>query len=190
MSSLSGVSTSAVDQSTLYALLQKIKQTTAANKTSQSASADAPEGPQEFLTGELEKQGYSGSTLSDLLAKIQSTVDALQNSGTGQVDPAKIHDAINKVLKEAGVNTDQIDKDFQAQHPHGPGGGPPPMDSASSSENSTSSTDTLLSALGIDPKQFQAALQNALLNVSSDGSIDLSGLFASAGTGSQINVLA
>lgn len=186
MSSLSGVSSTAVDQSELFALLQKIEST---KKTSPSTSAEASEGPQKFLTDELEKQGYSGSKLSDLLTKIQSAVDGLQNSSTGQVDSSKIHDAINKVLKDAGVDTDQIDQDFQTQHPHGPGG-PPPMDGASSTDNSTSSTDTLLSALGIDPKQFQAALQSALLNVSSDGTIDLSGLFASAGTGSQINVLA
>lgn len=190
MSSLSGISTS--DQSTLYSLLQRLNQTASTSETSQSSSA-APESPQTFLTGELEKQGYSGSKLSDLLTKIQSAVDGLQNSGTGQVDPSSIHDAINKVLKDAGVNTDQIDQDFKTQHPHGQHGhhgSAGSTDSASSTQNSTTSTDTLLSELGVDPKKFQVALQNALLNANSDGSIDLSKLFASVGTGSQLNLLA
>jgi hypothetical protein len=185
MSSVSSVGSSGLDQTTLSALLQRIKQSSATSDTSKSSST-ASASPQEFLTDELEKQGYSGTSLSDLLSKIQSTVDSLQSSASGQVDPSSIHDAINKVLKDAGVDTDQIDKDLKAQHPHGSSS----TGSASSSQNSTSNTDTLLSELGVDPKQFQAALQNALQNVNSDGTLDLSKLFASAGTGSQLNVLA
>jgi hypothetical protein len=197
MSNLSGVSGSNGNQ--LLSILQNIAGTI---RTSYTTSTTQPTSPEDFLTSELEKQGYTGSKLSDLQAKIEATVQSVQSSSSGQTDPSKIHDAINKVLKDAGVNTDEIDADLQAQGPggpRGPGGTPPggpPPGGMGSTSNATSSTDTdneisaLLKQMGVDPKKFESALETALKNTDGTGSIDLSKLFASAGTGSQVDVMA
>jgi hypothetical protein len=133
-----------------------------------------------------------------LQAKIEAAVQSAQSASSDSADPSKIHDAINKVLQDAGVNTDQIDADMKAQHPGGPGGPPPGgMDGASNSASDSSDSDTtdntisaLLKQLGVDPKNFESALESALKNSDGTGSIDLSKLFASAGTGSQVDTYA
>jgi hypothetical protein len=197
MSSLYGIS--GAGGSSLLTMLQNLSATS--STTSTSKASGTAQSPEDFLTSELEKQGYSGSQLSDLQSKIETAVKSLQTSNSGSVDPAKIHDTINSVLKSAGVDTDQIDADFQAQHPGGPGGpgGPPPGGSAGTSSSTTGSADdsdtsdaisSLLTKLGIDPQKFESALSSALQNVKSDGSIDLSKLFASAGTGTQVDLVA
>jgi hypothetical protein len=196
MSTLAGISGSG--SSNLLRILQNLSETNSVS--SSSGTAESPQGPEEFLTSELEKQGYTGSQLSDLQAKIETAVQSVQSSSSGPADPSKIHDAINSALKDAGVDTDQIDADFQTQHPQGPrgAGGPPPGGmgamAGTTGSSSTSSTDTsistLLTQLGVDPENFESALESALQNAGSTGTIDLSKLFASAGTGSQVDTYA
>jgi hypothetical protein len=186
MSTLAGVSGS--NSSDLLRILQNISGTTGVS--SSSGTTQASKGPEEFLTSELEKQGYTGSQLSDLQAKIEAAVQSVQSSSSGAADPSKVHDAINSVLKDAGVDTDQIDADFQAQHPGGPGGPPPGGMGGTSSSSTETDISALLTQLGIDPDQFESALQSALQNANSTGTLDLSKLFASAGTGAQVDTYA
>jgi hypothetical protein len=133
--------------------------------------------------------GYSGTAIDDLLTKIQDAVKGVQSASDGsKPDPKAIHGAVNQVLAGAGVDTNKIDQDFAAKHPHhrhGHHGG-----SESSSDSSNSTIDQLLLSLGVDPKKFADALKTAVQNAGSDGSIDVSKLFASAAAGSQVDVTA
>ena len=191
MSTVSGVSGS--NSSELLKMLQNVAKATSASST--SGTTGSGKGPEEFLTSELEKQGYTGSKLSDLQAKIEAAVQSVQSSSSESGDPSKIHDAINTVLKEAGVDTDKIDADMKAQRPSGPppggkGGASNRTSGASASDTTNDTISALLEQLGVNPTDFESALESALKNSDGTGSIDLSKLFASAGSGSQVDVYA
>lgn len=192
MSSISSLSTSS---GSLAALLQSLSQTSATSSTSTTSSQTQPQNPEDFLTSELEKQGYTGSSLSDLQAKIEAAVQSVQSSSNGTASGSQIHDAINSVLQSAGVNTDEIDSDFKAAHPRGHHRHHSDSDNSATTPTATDSatgTDItqLLQSLGVDPAKFESALESAVQNQQNGGTLDLSKIFASAGTGSQINVLA
>jgi hypothetical protein len=164
----------------------------ASSKSSSSCGAGAQgTSPEDFLKSELEQQGYSGTALDDLLTKIQDAVKGVQtaNGDGSKPDPKAIHDAVNKVLADAGVDTNKIDQDFAAQHPHRHHGHGHKK-GGESSDATSSSIDQLLLSLGVDPKKFADALNTAVQNAGSDGSIDVSKLFASAAAGSQVDVTA
>jgi hypothetical protein len=152
------------------------------NAESPDAGSGAPsDSPHDFLVSELEDQGYTGAALDELLDKIQAAVQGLQSAKGAPPKLSDLHDAINKVLKDAGVDTDKIDDDFAARAGARNGG---------KSDAGGGQLDELLAALGIDPKQFESALVAALQNPNSDGTIDLSKLFATAKPGAQLNLQA
>jgi ribosomal protein L12E/L44/L45/RPP1/RPP2 len=182
ISSLSGSSSA-----TLLSYLQDSSKTSDASGANCTGKSDQG-GPADFLTAELQDQGISGTDLEDLLKKIQDAVQSVTSGSNGKPDRSAIHDAVNKVLKDAGVDTDKIDSDLQAKgarphHKHA-------HTSSSSDTDTETDLDALLQSLGVDPAKFKSALENAVKNAGSDGSIDVSQLFASAAAGSQIDVKA
>lgn len=206
MSALSSVSTSSNSQ--LYQLLQELQQSsksrktnTTSNSTSQSSDTDPMD---QFWNTELEAQGFSGTALSDLRAKMETAADTAKSSSA---DPSAVKTAVQQVLKEAGVDLTKVDTDLDAQRPKGMGGpggmgGPPPAppsDSSgstdSSEEDSTTSSSTTkqtlaeqLASLGIDSSSFLTALQ-AFLTSDNEAS-DISSLFSSIPNGSQVDLTA
>jgi hypothetical protein len=157
----------------------------------QPPAQTSAQGPEGFLANELAKQGYSGTDLAELLAKVQDSVnDVRSQSGDSRPESGAIHDAVTKVLKDAGVDTDKIDQDFKASHPHGGhhhhGGGAGGVDGDQPQQDD--GLDAILQALGVDPAKFKSALQDAINNPGADGSLDLSQLFSSAAVGSQLDV--
>ncbi len=184
MSGISSVSASST--TSLLDYLNSASKTSAANGSACAGQAEqaGQADPVSFLSSELQQQGYSGTNLDDLLKKIQDAVQSVKSGSDGPPDRNAIHDVVNQVLKDAGVDTNKIDNDFKAKghaHHHHHAG-------AKSSQDSE--IDPLLRSLGVDPTEFKSALQNAIQNVGSDGSIDVSKLFASAAVGSQINLQA
>jgi hypothetical protein len=157
----------------------------------QPPAQTAAQGPEGFLANELQEQGYSGTDLSDLLEKVKDAVNEVRSqSGDSRPEPGAIHDAVTKVLKDAGVDTDKIDQDFKAAHPHGGHhhhGGAGGVDGDQPQQDD--SLDDILQALGVDPAKFKSALQDAINNPGEDGSLDLSQLFSSAAPGSQLDVV-
>jgi hypothetical protein len=181
---MSGVSSLSVSSSTnLLSYLQNTSTMSGASGSSCAGKSDQ-DGPMSFLTAELQDQGYSGTDLEDLLKKIQEAVQSVTNGSDGKPGRSAIHDAVNKVLKDAGVDTDKIDGDFKAKGPR------PHHKHANAGTDSDTDIDALLESLGVDPAKFKLALENALKNAGSDGSIDVSQLFASAAAGSQLDVKA
>jgi hypothetical protein len=169
-------SLNAASSNNLFSILARSRE----NAGPSPSDSDAPSSsPQDFLTSELQDQGYTGTALDDLLAKIQEAVKSVQGADGQRPKPGALHDAINKVLKDAGVDTDKIDQGFAAR-------GPRPPHDADSSQGS--GIDELLATLGIDPKQFESALLAAIQNPGSDGKLDLSQLFATAVPGSQLDL--
>jgi Clp amino terminal domain, pathogenicity island component len=160
------------------------------SKRSSDANDSQPAGPLDFLTQELESQGYTGTSLQDLLAKIGDAIEAQQTASGGQSDPGALRDAIDKVLKDAGVDTDKIHQDFKAHRSHGsapaqPAGGESALDILLG-DDADGNDDSILKSFGVDPSQYAQALQN----IGSNGSAGLSQLLASAAPGSLINLLA
>jgi hypothetical protein len=143
-------------------------------------------GPVGFWSNELEQQGYSGTDLAGLLTKVQDAVNTVRSEIAGRPEPGAIHDAVTKVLKDAGVDTDKIDQDFKAAHLHAHRHGGADGQQAAQDDG----LDAILNALGVDPAKFKSALQSAIANAGDDGSIDVSQLFASAAVGSQLDVQA
>jgi len=214
MSALSTVSTSSSAQ--LYQLLQELQQSSKSSQTN-GVSGSTTQGTgsdpmDQFWDTELESQGFSGTALSDLRAKIESAAETAKSSSS---DPEAVKTAVQQVLKDAGVDVDKVDADMATQRAKGGGGpggaggmggagGPPPMppteqsegtdsdsDDASSSSASTSTKKTLaeqLASLGIDSSSFLQALQAFL---SSDNkTADISSLFTNIPTGTQVNLTA
>ena len=96
-------------------------------------------------------------------------LDACESSWIGDRQAAKanrIHE-----LKDAGVDTDKIDKDLKAKAQARPTDGQPGTDPE---------IDALLASLGVDPAKFKSALQTAIQKSGNGGSIDLSQVFSSA----------
>ncbi len=164
MSGISGLSGSGLN--TLFDYLSKPSSSDPTSAASDVGDrAETPlQNPKEFLTAELEKQGYTGTALADLQAKIESAVEATVIANNGIGDPKAIHEAINEVLKEAGADTAAIDKDAQVlraaghhhhRHHHAQ------STSSDASAASDDSIDALLKQLGVDPTDFNSALQNA-----------------------------
>jgi hypothetical protein len=184
---MSGIScVSASNTTSLLDYLNSASKTSAASASVPAGQTDQSDqaGPPGFLSSELQQQGYSGTNLDDLLKKIQDAVQSAKSGSDGPPDRNAIRDAVNQVLKDAGVDTNKIDNDFKAaghahHHHH-----------AGAKSGQDSEIDPLLESLGVDPTEFKSALQNAIQNVGSDGSIDVSKLFASAAVGSQINLQA
>ncbi len=184
---MSGVSSlSASNSNSLLSYLQSTSKTSSAASGSNCADNSDQDNPMSALSSELQQQGYSGTNLDDLLTKIQDAVQSVKSGSDGQPDRGAIRDAVNKVLKDAGVDTDKVDNDLKAKghghHHHGHAG--------ASSDANNPDTDSLLESLGVDPTKFKSALESALQNTGTDGSIDLSKLFASAAVGSQLNLQA
>jgi hypothetical protein len=185
---MSGISSLSGSSSTsLLSYLQNSSKTSGASGAGCAGKSDQA-GPMSFLSSELQDQGVSGTDLDDLLKKVQDAVQSVTSGSDGKPNRDAIHDAVNKVLKDAGVDTDKIDNDMKAK-------GPRPhhhKHAATSTASDTDDTDldALLQSLGVDPAKFKKALDNAVKNAGSDGTIDVSQLFASAAAGSQLDVKA
>lgn len=183
---MSGISS--LGASGASSILDYLKNSTKSTSITGADCADGSSGAEQnkqlsFLTAELQQQGISGTDLEDLLKKIQDAAQSVPKDSNGRPDRAAIHEAVNKVLKDAGVDTDKIDKDFKAKVRGS-------WKSGDGLSGSDPEIDALLASLGVDPAKFKSALQSAIQNANGDGSIDLSQLFASAAAGSQVNLLA
>jgi Clp amino terminal domain, pathogenicity island component len=184
---MSGISSLSGSSSTsLLSYLQNSSKTSGASGASCAGKSDQG-GPMGFLTSELQDQGISGTDLDGLLKKIQEAVQSVTSGSDGKPNRDAIHDAVNKVLKDAGVDTDKIDNDLKAKGPR-----PYHKHATTSANSDTDDTDldALLQSLGVDPAKFKKALESAWKNAGSDRDIDVSQLFASAAAGSQLDLKA
>lgn len=181
MSGISSLGTSGASS-----ILDYLKNSTKSTSVTGPSPFDEASSPQQgqplsFLTSELQEQGISGTDLQALLKKIQEAADSVPKDKNGRPDRAAIRDAVHQVLKDAGVDTDKIDRDLKAKAHARTSDGLPGTDLE---------IDALLESLGVNPAKFKLALQTAIQNSGNDGSIDLSQLFASAAVGSQVDLLA
>ncbi len=196
---MSGISSlSAAGSNNLFSYLTSSSKTSESKRQSDSNDAQ-PAGPLGFLAKALEAQGYSGTSLEDLLAKIGEAVSAQQSASGGQADPAALRDAIDKVLKDAGVDVQKLHEDLRSHRPHGarsprPTGGESALSSISGDSDGdgdgSGNADSILQTLGVDPSQSASSLARALQNIGAGGSVDLAQLFADTAPGSLINLLA
>lgn len=197
MSSIS----SATHSNSLAAYYKKFQaaDTSAASSTTATTSTDAsPDhstGMTDRIDSALEKQGITGTSLSDLREKIQTAVDSAKSDSSTSNDPDAVKTAVDSVLKDAGVNMDELRSDMKAGGRHGHGGPPPvAQDDSDSTTADTASTgssslDSLLSQYGIDTDSFKSSLMSLLNNGNSTGS-DFSSLFSGAAKGSGLDVTA
>jgi hypothetical protein len=190
MSSISSVNTSSMSE-----WLERIR-ANQSTQESQKAGGTPPPGPppdmQEKIAAALENQGIEGSTLSDLRAKIQDAIDSVTESSDGATDHREaLRNAIDGVLEEAGVDMDQFRASMGGPDGSPPAGGMPPGSASDEDDDANQSSDlaAFLQSKGIDFNQFLTSLMEAIQD-SDDGNVDLSKVFASAGAGSDIDVLA
>jgi hypothetical protein len=163
MSGISSLSASGPDN--LFSILTNSSKTSGSKRHHGKSEEAKKSDPLEFLSTELQDQGYSGASLETLLTNITDAVKVQGTKSDGTTDPAAIHDAIDKVLKDAGVDTDKIDRDLQAQKLQSP------------------------NAAAASSDQVEALL-TALKSASAGGSSDASKMVASAIPGSLLNLQA
>ena len=185
--SVSGVSGNSTD---LAAYFKKLREGRAADGTD-AASANGsntppqPGGPGDRFSTALEDQGITGDKLSDLRSQIQSAVNTAKQDGG---DRKSIRSAVDSVLEKNGVDLNKFHADMRPAKLDADGDDDD-SDSADASDN-PNSIEALLSKSGIDPTSFKQSLEAMIQSVSNGGDGDVSSLFASANTGSDVDVLA
>ena len=199
MPTVSGIGTSGTS---LFQYLQQIKNgnksSTSAQMASTAESTSAvrtkPAGPprgdfDQKLTQELESQGFTGTKLSDLKTKIQDAVSTAMQSMDSTTDRGQsVRTAVEKVLKDAGVDVDKLNQDMGI----GKDGPPEASQATDGSTEASQALDAFMKMLdqqGIDPKQFLDRLQSMAQN-SNGQTMDISQLFSGVAVGSEIDVKA
>ncbi len=199
MSSISGIGSSGTS------LVQYLEQLRNARKSSTSALASStvqssaasttrPSGPppgdfDQKLAQELESQGFTGTKLSDLRTKIQEAMSSAMKSTDATTDRGQsVRTAVEKVLKDAGVDVDKLNQDMGIGK-DGPSGASQATDGSSDASEALSAFMKMLDQQGIDPKQFLDRLESMVQN-SNGQAVDISKLFSGVAVGSELDVVA